>query len=450
MGTSSDNDDSVPEILLVKLAELFKPNVSCLTTLFPPHDTSLSAIGRICTLQDEPLFASISYSNEGHAVIISITPFSTHRYQLLILFNAGIYDRSQDRRSKAYFQRKLAQGVQEALQSDHPDNVLDLLKKSAEGDDEVAQSFQNALQLAGADQGFSPSSVLMPELSRTSTADTLAWSQRVNDAKSNSHVCHSFCGVGFPGHKNVDWYPSEARERQERRLQGPQHLILPHTIDDQSPLSLTYTNFIQGAQHMLGQGATLESILGPLDAEVDLLFRPREQPDHFSASTWACEVVRLASPIDLVTQLATVFLLARFMRWTLDPSQENFAHLPTLVKPTPYQQRIPHYASADLFPLPATRDCLIRGELRLPTAVESGGEGAGIKFTWPFDLSQAVERDPHTGVTKVSRLLAELASDASNWSSSRDFLERTPVAEGFLRVVDHQHDWAPMEAFFSE
>jgi hypothetical protein len=203
---------------------------------------------------------------------------------------------------------------------------------------------------------------------------------------------------------------------------------------------MTFTNFRNGVHEMLQQGTPLADILGPLDPAVDLIFRSRLPTDTFTSSTWACELARTNVQSDIFTQLANAFLLARYMRWILAPTLENFVLLPEIMRPTLAQRTIPHYASADLYPIPAVRDCLVRGQLDLPRPIGTDGI-VGIKFDWPFDMARAVDTHPKTGVITLSRLFGTCAAEAKSWSCGRDFLEDTSVTKTTINVINHQHEW---------
>ena len=288
---------------------------------------------------------------------------------------------------------------------------------------------------------------VVPELQ---TALTVAeeCKQQLTDGKSSPTtpiqepqiICKHFCGLGGPSTFPGQWFSMEAHKRQEALLEGLNHLILPYIIPDDSPLSLAFSNFRDAVQHMVTQGIPLSSLLGPLDTEVDLLFRTRSTDDPFTAGTWACELSRIYAHIDIFTQLANAFLLSRFMRWILDPSIENYIMLPDIMKPTNAQRVIPHFASADLYSIPAIRDSLVRGDFKLPQAI--GNQAVlGVKFEWPFDMETAIDTCAVTGTRKISRLFAACASDPKYWSCSQDFLENFPEAQGHLNVITHQHDW---------
>ena len=203
---------------------------------------------------------------------------------------------------------------------------------------------------------------------------------------------------------------------------------------------MVFINFKNGVSSMLAQGVPVAQVLGPLDPVVDLIFRPRLPSDPFSASTWACELARIDPSADIFTQLANVFLLSRYMRWNLAPTLENYLLLPKIMRPTMAQQTIPHYASAELYAIPAVRDCLVRSDFGLLDRINTPAT-QGLKFHWPFNIEKAVETSPMSGVRTTSRLFGMCASELSNWSCGTQFLVDSPLRNGLLNIIDHQHTW---------
>ena len=130
--------------------------------------------------------------------------------------------------------------------------------------------------------------------------------------------------------------------------------------------------------------------------------------------------------VDIFTQLANVFLLSRFMCWHIVPSLESYLLLPKIMRPNFLQKTIPHFASADLYAIPAVRDCLVRGSFDLLETIGTPGT-QGIKFHWPFDMNKAIDVDPATGARVFSRLFGVCASEPSNWSCSKEILINSPM-----------------------
>ena len=345
-----------------------------------------------------------------------------------------VYDPAMDRRSKSYFQKRLADGLAGALHSEKgQDELMVMIREHVDLDSDAVAEIQRTFHVREPPAIFSaPHSTTLDPRQESALSAEVPTGDRV--------LCRAFCGVAASGSPDVIWYPAEVRHEQERKFRGPEHAITPHVIPDSSPLSLIFENFKDGVRNMLFQGVPEYQVLGDLDPVVDLLFRSRRPDDPFSASTWACELARIDVTVDIFTQLANAFLLSRFMRWQLDPSLENYLLLPDLMRPTLAQRTIPHYAPADFYAIPAVRDCLISGNCELHTPIGRPGT-KGIKFHWPFDMDKAICIHPMTGMRSISRLFGTCASDLGNWSCSSDFFVNSPMMRGLINVIDHQHAW---------
>jgi hypothetical protein len=99
------------------------------------------------------------------------------------------------------------------------------------------------------------------------------------------------------------------------RLRIPVHLVLPLIVPDDSILSNMYTNYVEGARHMLNTGIPLTEVLGTSDeVSLELFFRPRTKNDAFDCASWACEVCRLLPIIDECVRMACAYMLTFMMR----------------------------------------------------------------------------------------------------------------------------------------
>jgi hypothetical protein len=248
------------------------------------------------------------------------------------------------------------------MQSDKDEELMTVPRENADLEPNLTSDFHNALQLA--------------EKSNPSTST----SQRATEPRRL--VCSVFCGLAGSCSKRATWYPAEMQEQQEVLLRCCDHLITPHVLPHDSPLSRMFTNFKSAVGTMLQNGTPLDEVLGPLDPIVDLLFRLRQSNDLFSACTWASEVARILHvQIDIFTQFANAFLLARFMRWIIASSRENCLLLPGIMQTTAAQTRVPHHASADLYTLSVMRGALVKGSCeysnRLGPAVRLASSSTG-------------------------------------------------------------------------
>jgi hypothetical protein len=95
----------------------------------------------------------------------------------------------------------------------------------------------------------------------------------------------------------------------------PIHFVQSSVVLEDSPLSRVYTDFRDAARQLIAGGTPLTNILGSADyTNVDLFFRDRQSQDPFSASFWACEMLKSFEEMDDLVKLGTVALLTPFMR----------------------------------------------------------------------------------------------------------------------------------------
>lgn len=99
------------------------------------------------------------------------------------------------------------------------------------------------------------------------------------------------------------------------QLRIPVHLVLPLIVPDDSYLSNTYTDYVEGARQMLKSGASFEDVLGDSDeVSMELFFRPRTETDTFDCASWACEVCRALPMLDDYVRMANAYMLTFMMR----------------------------------------------------------------------------------------------------------------------------------------
>ena len=98
----------------------------------------------------------------------------------------------------------------------------------------------------------------------------------------------------------------------------PPHLVMPMVVQDDSPLSRVYTDFLNGGRQMLAEGVPLRDVIGIDDSvDVTLIFRSRRPQDKFDTCSWASELYRSFTQIDQFARLANVMMLTFMMRVSL-------------------------------------------------------------------------------------------------------------------------------------
>lgn len=174
-------------------------------------------------------------------------------------------------------------------------------------------------------------------------------------------------------------YPTvEAPLTLPANLIVPEYLIQPrHEVED-CPMSSVYVQYLNSARAYMKRGGSASDILGPDSISV----AHQSGSGEFSAVRfvsmpsgphtvvhWACEMTNGYHEIDTHVRLALTFLYTRLMRvrnldetqdqvlegplltfsqWMICPSEETYAQVPEVIRPTPGQKMIPHSPMVDL------------------------------------------------------------------------------------------------------
>ncbi|KAH0848834.1 hypothetical protein AYO21_08279 [Fonsecaea monophora] len=227
-----------------------------------------------------------------------------------------------------------------------------------------------------------------------------------------------------------EWDLCVAQEDQVTRLRIPRHLVLPLVVPDDSPMSRTYTDYVNGARRMLESGVPVSDVLGTTEkVAVDLFFRPRRATDKFDCASWACEVSR-SFDNDIFVRLASAYLLTHMMRWLLVPTLEHYQKLPDMMKPTPAQCMVPHIGAIETIPLPPVRDAAIHKLRDWLTPLIQAEWGVN----WSHTLDSAVEQDALTGATVLTQRFIDHVVIYDHWSVGSRFLKSFPEVAGRIRI----------------
>jgi Domain of unknown function (DUF3425) len=367
-----------------------------------------------------------------------------------------LFDASENRRSKAYFERKVQEGVAQAIQSRQPGHITNIPTAQ---DIQLRQNAATAAKISRASfsglvglQGYlrSQSSQWPPQATSdivSSGPSTSFHSTSPTAPLVQGPVCTSLCFLAS-GVAQIPWYPAPLRFQQVALFHQPLHQIPAHQIPDVSALSVSFARFNIAAERKVKSGIPPSSVFGDIDTHVDLLFRPATSLDALTPANWACETAKRFIPYDVHTQLGYVFLISRLIRWNLCPTLENYILLPPIMRPTCLQRCTPQFPTADFQPLPVIREALVRGERRLSKPI-GDVERAGteqIKLYWPFGMEAALEQDPTTRQIRLSQLFEAAAADETSWSCGVDFAKHTSMAPmEIFNVVQHFHTWEGSE-----
>lgn len=237
----------------------------------------------------------------------------------------------------------------------------------------------------------------------------------------------TFGNLPFSSAVIANHFPSSEQKLQLRNFQQPVWQVVPVWETDDSPLGRAYIGF-----HRIGQRSSKTLVsqdLGLIDAT--LLFRKRRATDLFSADNWASELQScFVEPVTYTIKLASVYVLACLMRWLLNPTQETYATVPALMRPTLQQRMRSHPASVDVVAMPAIRDALIDNMRDFLDAILQ----AGLDVSWPRSVNEALlvirpkganirNTDEHVF---ISPEFAAHVGNPKNWILGRKILAHFP------------------------
>ena len=197
-----------------------------------------------------------------------------------------------------------------------------------------------------------------------------------------------------------------------------------------SALCRVYTDYRTAAQQLIASNlSALSSIIGPDYVCVDLFFRERRPDDAQSVCNWASELAKSFKDFDVFVRLACALLYTYLMRWMLDPTAENYARIPELIRPTHSQMLVPHSPCVDLVALPEMREALLKEYRDWLTPMMS------LTLDLPYSMPQAIEIDPYTSNMCLTRAFEQHVTDPANWVfTSSAVLESFPELADKLRV----------------
>ena len=228
-------------------------------------------------------------------------------------------------------------------------------------------------------------------------------------------------------------YPPHIQAQQLAYFQLPVHLSQSLITIENSPLARAYTDYFDAARQRLANGMPSEEVLGPEFTDVELFFRERRPSDFHTASTWASELSKSFTGVTSIpVQLAGIYLLRGLMRWTIAPSQQTYADMPLMIRPTPSQRLVPHSGQVDLCALSPVRDALINKMRDFVTMMID----SNVTCNWPHLLSDCIESDRGTGHRRLTHSFEEHVAVFDNWTLDSTFLYAFPELDGSIGIKD--------------
>ncbi|KAF2138669.1 uncharacterized protein K452DRAFT_276323 [Aplosporella prunicola CBS 121167] len=186
---------------------------------------------------------------------------------------------------------------------------------------------------------------------------------------------------------------------------------LPRNLDPTCVLDSLLIDFL-GEQHArAAQGVPLKTLVGPAYPNFSYLLNPDREVQSHPLSKVFTDILRTFPDISgLAEKVAVLYIMFLFMRWQIEPTQENYERLPDWITPRPSQLFTPHPVWHDYLPWPRLRDRIIALQ------PQQAFDNFFIPFTtslclnWPYEQRDVLL--PASASTPVSAALASTTDPA--------------------------------------
>ncbi|KAF2681674.1 hypothetical protein K458DRAFT_343262 [Lentithecium fluviatile CBS 122367] len=189
------------------------------------------------------------------------------------------------------------------------------------------------------------------------------------------------------------------------------YLTLPRNTTSTCPLDAMLLNFLGERQTRAAAGDSMAAVVGPQYPNLTALkFKERGVESH-PLSKLLTDILGTFPDISgLPEKVAIVYVMFLFMRWQIDPTQENYDRLPDWFTPRASQLFVPHPVWIDHVPWPRCRDRLINTQPESDISFED----FFIPFTttvsvnWPYEPEDCIlpASKVHLGHSSASSLPA--------------------------------------------
>ncbi|KAL1296525.1 hypothetical protein AAFC00_000033 [Neodothiora populina] len=232
---------------------------------------------------------------------------------------------------------------------------------------------------------------------------------------------------------SANHYPSATQRRQMLNVRVMEHTIPPLLVDEDSPMSRIYVSYKESVLELIGNSASMLGLLENPDAVyVDTFLNGRTSHDPSNVSSWACGLMNVLLDFDFHLQLAWIGMLTRFMRWIINPTAENYAKIPTMMRPGKGQRILPHSPAIDLCPHPAMREMLMRHYRDWLSPMRSCESAVSC---WTEGLGAAYEMETSSGRFRLTADFERHTQILSNWTFNHTISNAFPEAEASGVVI---------------
>ena len=204
------------------------------------------------------------------------------------------------------------------------------------------------------------------------------------------------------------------------------------------PLDTILLDFLHASQHEASRGVSANHLLGPAYPSISSLLNPSIS-SHPLSKLFIDILSKFPDISGLPEKIAVLYIMFLFMRWQIQPSQENYDRLPEWLRPRPNQIFRPHPVWVDYLPWPRMRDRLVADYEACPLENFFVPYTTTLSLNWPYE-----ETDTLLNATPTSNTSSNKGNGNGNRESGAGDLIINPVFERHLRDL---RNWSLGPAF---
>lgn len=195
------------------------------------------------------------------------------------------------------------------------------------------------------------------------------------------------------------------------------------------PLDNILLDFLRERQQQAVDGVAMPNLVGPAYPSVSSLLNPaRSMQSHPLSKVFTDILGTFPDLSTLPEKVAVLYIMFLFMRWQINPTQENYDRLPEWVTPRPSQLFTSHPAWIDHLPWPRMRDKLVRDY----NSQEYLFDDFFVPFTmtlslnWPYEPTDTLLSATGSEELMINPVFERHLRRLENWSLGPAFLQAFP------------------------
>ncbi|KIX06414.1 uncharacterized protein Z518_04390 [Rhinocladiella mackenziei CBS 650.93] len=228
-------------------------------------------------------------------------------------------------------------------------------------------------------------------------------------------------------------YPTLARGLSEQS-QAP-WTVLPKNVPPTCPLDGLLLNFLHSRRREANQESGINPLLNPTYPSVSSLLNPSGSHRLDPVSQLMTDIIsRFPNISDLPEQAAVLFAMFMFMRWLINPTQENYERMPEWLRPTPAQLFTPHPVWIDHVPWPRMRDKVLAHYQDYPFENWFIPFTSDLSVNWPYDPVDCLISNSEKDDPLMNPAFERHIRRIENWSVGPAFAEAFPTLVDTTRI----------------